>query len=94
MTTHELVDLYIPATDRGRRYQTMGYWFAAGHERAQRETLKAPDGTPLPGYWNVPDHSDRFGRYAAWMADQYETGDIGFLASVIDLFDTFRKEYA
>jgi hypothetical protein len=94
MTTHELVDLYIPATPRGRRYQTMCYWFAAGHERAQREALKSPDGTALPGYWDVVDHSDRFGRYGAWCADQYENGETGFLSSIIDMFDTFRKEYA
>ena len=86
-------ELYLPDTDRGRRYQAMCYWFAAGYERAQRDALRKPSGAVEDGYWSVPDHSDRFGRYGAWMADRYTTGDISFLASIIDMFDTFRKEY-
>lgn len=86
-------DVYLPDTDRGRRYQTVCYWFAAGYERAQRDALRKPDGTAEDGYWDVVDHSDRFGRYGAWIADRYQTGDIGFMSSVLDLFSTFRTEY-
>ena len=97
MTTQPIdfnVDLYLPDTPRGRRYQTMCYWWAAGYERAQRDALKSPDGTALDGSWDVVDHSDRFGRYGAWMADRYDTGVVCHLASIIELFNDFRKEYA
>jgi hypothetical protein len=85
---------YSPRTDMGKRYRQMCYWFAAGHEHAQRELHKASNGTPLPGYWDIVDHSDRFGRYAAYMADRYELGIDCALGSVISLFDDYRKEHA
>lgn len=87
-------DLYIAETKRGERYRTMCYWFAAGYERCQRDALKDESGNPLPGYWDVVDHSDRFSRYGAWMADRYEAGDIRFLPSIIDMFKTFKENYA
>lgn len=79
---------YLPTTDRGRRYQAMGYWFAAGYERAQRDAVR-----DTPDYWHVPDHSDGFGRHCAQAADAYENGDTSMLSSIIDMFATYRKEH-
>jgi hypothetical protein len=71
---------WLPKTNRGKRYREQCYWFATGWWFAQDRAEF------------VPDFSDDFSRYGAYLADEYETEQRSSLPSIPDMWKEYLNE--
>ena len=73
-----MAENYIPTSNRGREYRTMGYWYALGHQDGQQDD-------------KASDICWEFGVFCAQLADNYDAGKTSSMSCIPDMFMEYNQ---